>query len=151
MLGRAADNTIWYPARFNHEQVTILAQHASGFASGNDFHSRGGAPDIAPFCTVVEHTQRVQRKLGGLEQNAGVSIDKLDARLTTAISQFDESKQSGADPVAEQAHGASHIKVRQNPQPQTTSTSGTGPRRARACYRMWTHSTGPRIVLPNGR
>ena len=34
VLGRAADNTIWYPARFNHQQVTVLAQDASGFASG---------------------------------------------------------------------------------------------------------------------
>ena len=33
----------------------------------NDFHTRDGAPDAAPFLTLAEHEERLARKLGELE------------------------------------------------------------------------------------
>ena len=51
----------------------------------NDFHSRGGAPDAAPFQTLEQHEQRLQRKLDGLEEQAALSTDQLDARLAAAV------------------------------------------------------------------
>ena len=53
----------------------------------NDFHSRAGAPKAAPFCTLAEHEQRMRRKLGELEEEAGVSLEELDRRLDEAIAQ----------------------------------------------------------------
>ena len=34
VLGRAAENTVWYPESFDHSAISVLAQDASGTASG---------------------------------------------------------------------------------------------------------------------
>ena len=85
----------------------------------NDFHSRAGAPEAAPFCTLNEHQERMDRKVRRMESTAGISLEELDSRLDASIAVFDadtdgEGKNTTPGVATEDGSGGQTVRVRQH-------------------------------------